>query len=1488
MNKKGAGRYSLSSFLAKRKQWSKKTEFSGSCAAIAGALNAAVEIITSHREETFDDLMSNGLRPIAEATGLDRIAIYRLLDGKERLGQTYLWTHGKTAALDDGLVELPNNPPVTRWLKILTRGDCINARVDKMAEDEAAFLTLYGIKSVFFVPIFTHNKFWGVVTFSDRAKYRYFDDDCLDMMCSAGRLYANAFMRMEMTRNADKAIEAQKRRERLIGALNKTAIIILSQSNETFEDAMTAGVKNITDIIALDRLSVWRNFSLPDGLHTSQIYRWDRDSGGTTEPTKMLVDTTYASLAPRWEKLLAEGGLINSPASLLPEAAMLKSFGVVSAFVTPVFMNNAFWGFVLFEDRRNERYFDTDYTETMRSAAFLCTNAILRAEMAREIADTNEFNRTLIDTAPFGLTVIDEDLRVIDCNEAILKLFGSKKQYYLDHFSEFMPKHQVNGENSEEKAIEYIKRALKGEKLVIEWMHRSHSGEPIPSEITLVRTKFGGKYMALGYQYDLRNIKKMEREVADINEFNRGLLKVAPVGITIIDEHLNVIDCNDTVLEQFKTTKEQYTKNFWNFSPEYQSDGKKSTKKAASKIRKALKGERVVVEWTHRSSTGEIIPSEITLVRAKLGDKYVALGYQYDLRNIRRMEENILEAEQMASAIKEASPISYVLFDESLNVIDCNDATLRILDCPDKKYLLAHYWDTFFPESPSNGSESTEKAVAKKGEASVSSKEKVAYEWVHRSFSGELIPTENTLTEIIHKGQKFIISFKYDLRATKRMMENIHEQSELLRIRLEQQELISEISKGFISSGDSETYVKEAIGKLGRYHKVSQVFIFRINYQHNNVSPAYYWAADGMFPRMAEFDLFSIVRSSFPERLPDCSTVPVIACPDVAASKVKAFLPLLAVDVHAFICAPLYVEGLLWGIISVEQCTKPRQWTENEKGFVAMTASTIAGVIMRSIYNTMLQDALHKATEASKAKGEFLSNMSHEMRTPLNAIIGMTAIGKNAADTEHKDYALDKIDDASTHLLGVINDVLDMSKIEANMLELSPEEFVFEKMLQKVVSVVNFRVDEKKQKFRVNIDHAIPRTLIGDDQRLAQVITNLLGNAIKFTPEEGTITLDAHLLEEKNDLCTIKIAVVDTGIGISPEQQARLFRSFQQAETSTTRKFGGTGLGLAISKSIVELMDGRIWIESEPEKGSTFVFTIRVKRGKDKTQGLLTPDLNIGNVRIMVIDDDPDIREYISVIVKRAGALCDTANSGEEALRLVEQNGPYNIYFVDWKMPGLDGITLTAELKKKAPFSRNSVAIMISAIEWNAIEGEAKKAGVDKFMSKPLFPSSIMDTISECLGINQTPVDESPSEPTDSFTGRCILLVEDVEINREIVLTLLEPTHLEIDCAENGIEAVRKFTETPRKYDAIFMDVQMPEMDGYEATRRIRAIEAEMKAQTGYNGDLHRQIPIIAMTANVFREDIEKSLAAGMDDHIGKPLDFDIVMEKLRTYLPKG
>ncbi|MCL2809885.1 MAG: ATP-binding protein [Treponema sp.] len=397
----------------------------------------------------------------------------------------------------------------------------------------------------------------------------------------------------------------------------------------------------------------------------------------------------------------------------------------------------------------------------------------------------------------------------------------------------------------------------------------------------------------------------------------------------------------------------------------------------------------------------------------------------------------------------------------------------------------------------------------------------------------------------------------------------------------------------------------------------------------------------------------------------------------------------------------------------------------------------------------------HEAEAANQSKSNFLANMSHEMRTPMNAIIGMTAIGKKANVIEQKNYALKKIEDASSHLLGVINDVLDMAKIEANKLELDPIEFSFEQMLQKVLAVINFRIDEKKQRLNLNIDKNVPPFLIGDEQRLAQIITNLLSNAVKFTPEGGEININAHLINETDGNCELRVEVTDSGIGISTEQKERLFLAFEQADTGTSRQYGGTGLGLPISKRIIELMEGNIWVESEIGKGAKFIFTIKAQRS----------------------------------------SLCGGIN----------------------------------------PDSKMSPA-----------------------------------------GNGAAPVNNN------EFYGKTVLLVEDIEINREIFIALLEETGLIIECAENGQEALEMIGSSPVKYDVIFMDVQMPVMNGYEATRRIRDLERLKPNEKRYP---FNRIPIIAMTANVFKNDVEDCIAAGMDDHLGKPLVIEMVIEKLRTYL---
>jgi PAS domain S-box-containing protein len=527
------------------------------------------------------------------------------------------------------------------------------------------------------------------------------------------------------------------------------------------------------------------------------------------------------------------------------------------------------------------------------------------------------------------------------------------------------------------------------------------------------------------------------------------------------------------------------------------------------------------------------------------------------------------------------------------------------------------------------------------------------------------------------------------------------------------------------------------------------------------------------------------------------------------------------------------------------------------------------------------------AEQSNTAKSNFLSRMSHEMRTPMNAIIGMTTIAQSSRDPERKEYCLSKINEASIHLLGVINDILDMSKIEAGKFELSYTEFNFEKMLQRLTNVMNFKFDEKQQNFIVRVSRDVPESIIADEQRLAQVLTNLLANAGKFTPERGSITLSVNKIPndtiQDHKFNCLRFEVTDTGIGVSPEQQKRLFSVFEQADGSIARKYGGTGLGLSISKSLVELMGGEIWVESEMGKGATFVFEITVEQGASPGGEKTNVRINWDKIRILAVDDSPEVLEYFKDFTESMGMSCSTASDGIEAHDLIkaayDRSGggapPFDLVFVDWRMPQMNGIELTRKIKEQ--FGQNIVVIMISAAEWDAIAGDAKNAGVDGFIPKPLFPSQIVDCISSHLDLQKFTQEPPPEEIQEDhiFDGLTVLLAEDVEINREIVITLLENTGITIDCAENGIEALSKFKEAPAKYRMILMDIHMPEMDGFEATRQIRALDIEEA----------KIIPIVAMTANVFREDIEKCLAAGMNDHLGKPIDIEALLEKLKKYL---
>ena len=527
-------------------------------------------------------------------------------------------------------------------------------------------------------------------------------------------------------------------------------------------------------------------------------------------------------------------------------------------------------------------------------------------------------------------------------------------------------------------------------------------------------------------------------------------------------------------------------------------------------------------------------------------------------------------------------------------------------------------------------------------------------------------------------------------------------------------------------------------------------------------------------------------------------------------------------------------------------------------------------------HSKKLEIAVKEAENASRSKGEFLSRMSHEIRTPLNAIIGMSKIADSSDDLCKIKDCLHKIDSSSKHLLGLINDVLDMSKIEAERFVLSPFKFRFEEMLKDISNVVSIKADEKNQDFEIIIGSGLPEYFYADELRLRQVITNLISNSIKFTPENGTIRLNTKLLNMENDIATVEFTVSDTGIGISPEQQKALFQPFIQADDGITRKYGGTGLGLAICKKIIEMMDGQIYIESALGTGSSFIFNIKIKvlpyiENKDV--------IKFDDMHALVVDDSYETREYMTQILDNFGIRSETASDGFDALDKInlalKKGDRYNIFFIDWAMPGINGIETTKRIRKL--MNDHSFVIMISATAWNEIESEAADAGIYSFIAKPLFPSTVFNTLREISGKTEKKSVELDKAGIPNLEGYKVLIVEDIEINREIAAALLEPTKIKIDFAINGIDAVTKYNNSKGDYDIILMDIHMPEMNGYDATTRIRSTDDPKS----------REISILAMTADAFKEDIDKCKSVGMNDHISKPINEDILYRKIVQYIKK-
>ena len=524
----------------------------------------------------------------------------------------------------------------------------------------------------------------------------------------------------------------------------------------------------------------------------------------------------------------------------------------------------------------------------------------------------------------------------------------------------------------------------------------------------------------------------------------------------------------------------------------------------------------------------------------------------------------------------------------------------------------------------------------------------------------------------------------------------------------------------------------------------------------------------------------------------------------------------------------------------------------------------------------ILQDALLVAQKANDAKRDFLSRMSHEIRTPMNAIIGMSAIAFNYLDDKKRTAdCLSKITFSSKHLLMLLNDVLDMSKIENGKLNIRQELFDLKNLVTSLADINYGLATAKGLAFEIVISGFKDELLLGDSMRVNQILLNLLSNAIKFTPKGGSVRLEIRMLRSASDKIWLRFIVKDSGIGMKKEFLEHLYEPFEQADNGIARKYGGTGLGMAITKNLVAIMDGTIEVESQEGAGTTFM--VDLPFGVSKVDKKTAAEME--EMRVLVVDDDNDTCEHAAVLLKGMGVNVDWALNGFEAIEKVrsacEDDGRcYDVCFIDWCMPELDGIETARRMRRYV--GPDVLIIIISAYDWSGIEEQAKAAGVNAFIAKPFFASNLYNTL---LTVSRKPelgFSAVGNKETYDFGGKKVLLVEDNELNMEIASELLKFVNLQVEHAENGKVAVDIFRNSKEKeYALIFMDIQMPLMNGYDAARCIRSSEHPAAGT----------IPIIAMTANAFNDDVQAAFDAGMNGHLAKPIDVEVLYKTIARYI---
>ncbi len=1070
-----------------------------------------------------------------------------------------------------------------------------------------------------------------------------------------------------------------------------------------------------------------------------------------------------------------------------------------------------------------------------RSAIWVYEDISERKRLERERQENEDRLRRILENSPVGVVIGNEEGRLILANRAHGEMLGVKPEELGEHRA------GSSWANPAEREVflERLHRDGAVSNFQAEFVHRD--GTPRTVLLSSILLDFSDGRYHVSWLNDITERKLAEERVARSEERLNLALQGANLGLydwqldgegkvtksTINPIWAQMLGYTKAELNQRYATYQQCWDDLVN--PE---DGPR----VRPLLERFLRGDDAAyrAEYRLRMASGEylwVLDIGHAAERDSAGRARRVVGVHQDITERMLAEVSLKESEAYNKMLFQESSRPIVILDPKAGFVDCNPAAVRMYGVGARAELLGKDPLDFSPPRQYDGSSSTDAARALM--ESLREQRLARFEWRFERPGGEIWDAEVHIIAFEFRGQELYQFTLDDITERRRARLEIElQQREMERLLAEQRMIFENAPNGIIYTADGVILrVNRRIGEYLGAQAEELIGQSGAILQHSA-------------ERYAEFG--------------------ALVGPVLRSGR----------DVNMEWTFARRDGGDFVAQVSARGIPMPdHKW---------VTIWVLENIAERKAAEAAMAEARRAAEDAAKAKSDFLANMSHEIRTPMNAIIGMSELALQTDLAPNQRNYVEKVHRSAVNLLGIINDVLDFSKVEAGKMVLERVRFRLDETLDQLASLVGIKTEDKGLELLFHLGPDIPPALIGDPLRLGQVLLNLANNAVKFT-ERGEVVVGIECAVREGETVEMHFWVRDSGIGMTAEQCARLFQPFSQADTSTTRRYGGTGLGLAICKALVELMDGRIWVESEPGRGSVFHFTARFGLPQEAALPWRAAHETWAGMRVLVVDDHETAREITADIAQRLGLQVSTAADGRAALDAVleaETRGkPYHLLLIDWKMPIMDGVETLRELATKH-LLQIPAAIMVTAYGREEALGEAQRKGValDCVLTKPVLPEQLIEAINQTAGKRATverragPDAGERKRLVERLSGSRVLLVEDNEINRELAVEWLRHAGIEAALAGNGSEALAALGKDAH-FDAVLMDCQMPVMDGYEATRRIRA-ELRLEA-----------LPIIAMTANAMAGDRERALAAGMNDYLAKPVDVDQLFRTLASWI---